>query len=265
MHDHGFLYERNLKEGTKDWLDQPYTFYDAFNPGARQLLWAQMEAQIFRFGVDAWWMDASEPDLRPSPTLDGQRNYASPTALGSGSRVLNAYPLMNSAGIYEGQRATAPDQRVFNLTRSGFAGLQRYASAIWSGDSSSTWTAMKKQITAGLGYCLSGLPYWTMDIGGFSVPGRYGSIEPVPKAALPADAEEWRRLNTRWFEFGTFVPFLRAHGEYPYREMWEFGGETIPPTPPMSNSTASAIACCHTSTRWPAPSPRTMARSCARS
>jgi len=228
MHDGGFLYERNLTEGTKDWLDQVYTFYDAFNPAARKMLWSQMESQIFRRGIDAWWMDATEPDLRPTPTLDGQRNYATPTALGSGSRVLNAYPLMNSAGIYEGQRAAAPNQRVFNLTRSGFAGLQRYSAAVWSGDSSSTWTAMRKQISAGLGYCLSGLPYWTMDIGGFSVPGRYGSIDPVPKPAQPEAVAEWRELNTRWFEFGTFVPFLRTHGEFPYREMWEFGGDTSP-------------------------------------
>ncbi len=228
MHDHGFLYERNLKEGTKDWLGEVYTFYDAFNPDARKMLWSQMESQIFRHGIDAWWMDATEADLRPTPTLDGQRDYAHPTALGSGSRVLNAYPLMNSAGIYEGQRAVAPNQRVFNLTRSGFAGIQRYAAAIWSGDSSSTWSAMRKQIPAGLGYSLSGLPYWTMDIGGFSVPGRYGSNDPVLKAAQPDAVEEWRELNTRWFQFGTFVPFLRAHGEYPYREMWEFGGETHP-------------------------------------
>jgi alpha-D-xyloside xylohydrolase len=130
---------------------------------------------------------------------------------------------MNSAAIYEGQRATAPDQRVFILTRSGFAGQQRYAAATWSGDSSSTWTSMRKQIPAGLGFSLSGLPYWTMDAGGFSVPARFSA-----KDARPADVEEWRELNTRWFEFGTFVPLLRAHGEFPYREMWEFGGENSP-------------------------------------
>ena len=223
LHDAGYLYERNLKEDTRDWLDQPYTFYDAFNPGARKMLWAQMDQQLFRRGIDAWWMDATEPDLRPTPTLDGQRDYVNPTALGPGSRVLNAYPLVNSAAIYEGQRASAPGQRVFVLTRSGFAGQQRYGATTWSGDISTTWTAMKKQITAGLGFSISGLPYWTMDSGGFSVPTRFSVKEPTP-----ADTAEWRELNTRWFEFATFVPLLRAHGQFPFREMWELGGETSP-------------------------------------
>jgi alpha-D-xyloside xylohydrolase len=223
MHAKGFLYERNLTEGTKDWLGFPYTFYDAFNPAARKLLWAQMEQQLFRRGIDAWWMDATEPDLRPVPTLDGQRDYANPTALGSGSRVLNAYPLMNSAAVYEGQRSAAPGQRVFNLTRSAFAGQQRYAAAHWSGDTTSTWAAFRKQIPAGLGFSLSGQPYWTMDIGGFVVPKRFS----VPDAK-PEDVEEWRELNTRWFQFGTFVPLLRVHGEAPNREMWEFGDTDSP-------------------------------------
>jgi alpha-D-xyloside xylohydrolase len=223
MHDAGYLYERNLKEDTRDWLDQPYTFYDAFNPGARKMLWSQMEQKLFRRGIDAWWMDATEPDLRPTPTLDGQRDYVNPTALGPGTKVLNAYPLVNSSAIYEGQRASAPDQRVFILTRSGFAGQQRYGAATWSGDISTTWTAMKKQITAGLGFSLSGLPYWTMDSGGFSVPTRFSLKEPKPE-----DTAEWRELNTRWFEFATFVPLLRSHGQFPYREMWELGGESSP-------------------------------------
>jgi alpha-D-xyloside xylohydrolase len=223
MREHGYLYERNLSEGTRDWLGEPYTFYDAFNPGARRLFWEQIDAALFRRGIDAWWMDATEPDIRPTPTLDGQRDYVNPTALGPGAFVLNAYSLLNSAGVYEGQRAAAPDQRVFILTRSAFAGQQRYAAATWSGDSSSTWTAMRKQIPAGLGFSVSGLPYWTMDIGGFSVPVRFSD-----KDAKPADVEEWRELNTRWFEFGAFVPLLRVHGQFPYREMWEFGGDSSP-------------------------------------
>jgi alpha-D-xyloside xylohydrolase len=124
---------------------------------------------------------------------------------------------------------------VFILTRSGFAGQQRYAAAVWSGDTSSTWTALRKQVQAGLSFCLSGLPYWTMDIGGFAVPSRYAATqgldatgEPIHGKAAPADVEDWRELNTRWFQFGTFTPLLRVHGEYPYREMWEFGGETSP-------------------------------------
>ncbi|HET7535541.1 MAG TPA: TIM-barrel domain-containing protein, partial [Candidatus Didemnitutus sp.] len=122
MRENGFLYERNLAEKTKDWLGYEYTFYDAINPAARKLFWDQVNRDLFRRGFDAWWMDATEPDLRPTPTLEGQKEYAHPTALGSGSRMLNATPLLNSQGVYEGQRAAAPSQRVFILTRSSFTG-----------------------------------------------------------------------------------------------------------------------------------------------
>ena len=235
MHARGFLYERNLKEGIRDWVRFPYTFYDAFNSGARQLFWSQMNRELFSKKVDAWWLDATEPDLTRVPTLDGQRDYMNPTALGPGSRVLNAFPLENSQAVYDGQRAAVPDQRVFILTRSGFAGQQRYAAAVWSGDTSSTWTALAKQVQAGLSFSLSGLPYWTMDVGGFSVPGRFAPVqghtstgEPIFGEPSAKDTEDWRELNTRWFQFGTFTPLLRVHGEYPYREMWQFGGEKSP-------------------------------------
>jgi alpha-D-xyloside xylohydrolase len=226
MRSQGFLYELNLTEGLRDWVGDggyPYTFYDAFNPEAGKLFWSQMEQSLFRKRVDAWWLDAPEPDLLPTPTLDGQRTHMHPTALGSGSRMLNAYSLMNSKTVYEGQRSVAPDQRVFILTRSAFAGNQHYAAAVWSGDITSTWTALRQQIPAGLGLSVSGIPYWTMDIGGFSVPARFSAKHPTVQ-----DAEEWRELNARWFQFGTFVPLLRVHGEAPKREMWELGGESHP-------------------------------------
>jgi alpha-D-xyloside xylohydrolase len=223
MRARGFLYEPNLGEDIRDWLGFPDTFYDAFNAEARQLFWSQVEPALFGKGIDGWWMDASEPDLTPTPTLAGQRSHVHPTALGVGARVLNAYSLVNSQGIYEGQRAVAPDRRVLLLTRSGFAGQQRYGAAVWSGDISSTWTAMQKQVAAGLGFSISGMPWWTMDIGGFSVPARFAKENPAPE-----DAEEWRELNARWFQWGTFVPLLRVHGEAPNREMWFLGGESHP-------------------------------------
>jgi alpha-D-xyloside xylohydrolase len=145
-----------------------------------------------------------------------------PTALGTGSRVLNAYSLVNSQAVYEGQRAAAPDQRVFILTRNGFAGQQRYAATTWSGDITSTWTALAKQIPAGLSFSISGIPYWTVDSGGFAVPPRFAN-NPTPEALA-----EWAELNTRWFEYATFLPLLRVHGQAPVREMWEFGGDTSP-------------------------------------
>ncbi|MGH8024534.1 MAG: TIM-barrel domain-containing protein, partial [Limisphaerales bacterium] len=219
MRAHHFLYEENLAHEIHDWLGYPDTFYDAFNPGARKLFWSQINHALFSKSVDGWWLDASEPDMLPTPTLEGQRAYMHPTYLGTGAAMLNAYPLENSRAVYEGQRKTRPQQRVFILTRSAFAGMQRYGAAVWSGDTSSTWTAMRAQITAGLGFCLSGMPYWTMDSGGFSVPSWFASGK---------DLDEWRELNARWFEFATFVPLLRVHGEYPNREMWEFGGDASP-------------------------------------
>ncbi len=223
MEKGGYLYSNNLKEGIRDWLGNSYTFFDAFNPEARHLFWQQLLPTLFDNGVDAWWLDATEPDILPRPTLDGQHTHMTPTALGTGASVLNAYPLMESRAVFEGQRQAAPDQRVFILTRSGFAGQQRYAAASWSGDTSSTWQAMRKQIAAGIGFSISGVPWWTMDVGGFSVPNCFNADSPTPD-----DVDEWRELNTRWFEFGAFCPLLRVHGEFPHREMWEFGGDSSP-------------------------------------
>jgi alpha-D-xyloside xylohydrolase len=232
----GYLYQANLTEMKKDFVyvnvagnTPSFTFYDAFNSGARQLYWSQINQNLFSLSVDAWWLDASEPDLVEGPftSIDKQVNttqtHMDPTALGSGSRMLNAYSLVNSEAVYEGQRAAASNQRVFVLTRNGFAGLQRYAAASWSGDISATWTAMKKQIPAGLSYSLSGMPYWTLDSGGFAVPPRFAATTPTAP-----DTAEWRELNTRWFEYATFLPILRIHGQAPVREIWQFGGDTSP-------------------------------------
>jgi len=219
MQAKGYLYQPNLTEHIKDWIDQPYTFYDAFNPDARKLFWSQINANIFSKGIDAWWMDATEPDLLPSPpSLEGQLTHMTPNAQGTAARMLNGYALENSLGVYTGQREAAPNQRVFILTRSGFAGIQHYATAIWSGDITSTWTAMAKQIPAGLGASISGLPYWTMDTGGYTMQQRF-SHEPM----TAADQDEWREMNARWFELSTFTPFLRVHGELRPREMWTLG------------------------------------------
>ena len=228
MAEHGFLYKPNLDEKLLDWIGYPYSFYDAFNADARKLFWSQIDASLFRKGVDAWWMDASEPDLLPSPpTLAAQRAHLSPTAMGSGAEVLNGYALMNSEGVYSGQRASesaahpdSPNQRVFILTRSGYAGQQRYSTVTWSGDITSTWTALAKQIPAALGMSISGLPYWTMDTGGYTMQQRFAA-----ERLKPEDAEEWRELNVRWFELSTFTPLLRVHGELRHREMWTLGDE----------------------------------------
>jgi len=219
----GYLFESTIKEKAVDFLGYPFAFFDAFNPDARKLFWRQMKTNIYSAGVDAWWMDASEPDLTSRPGLEEQKTHINPNHMGTGSRMLLGYPLLIASAVWDGQREAAPDKRVFNLTRSGYLGLQRYGAASWSGDITSTWTAMRKQITAGLGYSISGLPYWTMDIGGFSVPERFS----IDAKGGPQTAE-WRELNTRWFQFGTFVPLLRVHGQVPRREMWFFGDKGEP-------------------------------------
>jgi len=220
MQQRGFLYPETLRRPTRDWLGHVHTFYDAFSAPARRLFWELMNTALFSKGVDAWWMDATEPELVGEGTPAALKAAMHPTALGSGARLANAYALVSSQAVYEGQRETDPDKRVFILTRSSFAGMQRYAAATWSGDVSSDWTSLAKQIPAGLNMSLSGIPWWTTDIGGFAVPQRWSGQDPKP-----ADVEEWRELVTRWFQFGTFCPLTRVHGQFPNREMWFFGDE----------------------------------------
>ena len=216
----GWLYKRNIADRQRDWIGQGYisTFYDAFNENARKGFWDLINKKIYSKGIDAWWMDASEPDVLSNVTPERRKQQMSPTALGPAAVYLNAYPLQNAKGIYEGQRSTDPGKRVFLLTRSGFAGSQRYAAAIWSGDIGSTWHDMKTQISAGANFSMSGLPYWTMDIGGFVVPEKFER----PNAE---NLEEWRELMTRWSQFGAFVPLFRIHGQFPFREIFNTAPE----------------------------------------
>jgi alpha-D-xyloside xylohydrolase len=218
MQENGFLYQRNLEKGTKDWIGYNSTFYDAFNPAARELFWEQINAKLNVIGIDAWWMDATEPDIESNNSIEERKLLMSPTALGPGAQYFNAYSLLNSKVVYEGLRAADPDKRVFILTRSAFAGQQKYASATWSGDVASRWDDLKLQISAGLNFSISGIPYWTHDIGGFSVERRYEN-------AKGGDLAEWRELMTRWFQFGAFCPLFRVHGQFPYREMYNVAPE----------------------------------------
>jgi len=139
-----------------------------------------------------------------------------PTAHGPAASVFNSFPLMHAQGIAEHLREARPDVRPFILTRSGFAGLQRASSAVWSGDLAARWDDLRDQISAGVNLSLSGLPYWTHDIGGFALEDRYTKQEPSAQA-------EWKELNLRWFEFGAFSPLFRSHGEFPHREIYELG------------------------------------------
>jgi len=214
---HGWMYQQAVKDSVRDWIGRGYigSFYDAYSEGARELFWEQMNEHLYSLGMDAWWMDASEPDILSNASLEYRKLLSGPTALGSSTEYLNAYALVNADAIYNGQRSVDPNKRVFLLTRSGFAGLQRYSTATWSGDIGTRWEDMKAQISAGLNFNLSGIPYWTMDIGGFCVEHRYENA----REGSP-DLDEWRELNTRWYQFGTFAPLFRVHGQYPLREIF---------------------------------------------
>lgn len=219
----GWLYMRNVEVGQKDWVGPGYvsTFYDPYSEGARKLYWNQINKKLFSLGFDAWWLDSTEPDLQSNLSFNEWLLRIGPTALGTSARYLNTYSLMNSKAVYEGQRKTKPNQRVFILTRSAFAGQQKYSAATWSGDVAARWFDLKNQIPAGLNFSLSGIPYWTTDIGGFAVEPRFEN--PTEK-----DLDEWRELNTRWFQFGAFCPLFRVHGQYPYREMFNIAPENHP-------------------------------------
>lgn len=225
--DRGWMYRQAIRDSVEDWLGYQQSFYDAYSKGARKLFWDQMEEHLFGLGVDSWWMDASEPNVHDCTNMDYRKALCGPTALGSSTEYFNAYALMNAQAVYEGQRGSGSDKRVFLLTRSGFAGLQRYSTASWSGDIGTRWEDMKAQISAGLNFAMSGIPYWTQDVGGFSVESRYYGAQYAFDATgvENADLKEWRELNTRWHQMGMFNPLYRAHGQYPLREPWNIAPE----------------------------------------
>ncbi len=221
--EHGWLYMWNVEKGQRDWVGPGYvsTFYDPYSEGARELYWKQINEKLFSKGSDAWWLDCTEPDICSNLSRTETILRQGPTGLGSASRYLNTYSLMNCQAVYEGQRKVNPNQRVFILTRSAFAGQQRFPAVTWSGDVAARWYDLKAQISAGLNFSLSGIPYWTTDIGGFAVEQRY-------EHPNDADLEEWRELMTRWFQFGAFCPVFRVHGQFPYREMFNVAPDDHP-------------------------------------
>jgi len=184
--------------GTK-WLDY-------FNPETRKEYWNILKENMFDHGVDAWWMDAVEPE---NDALKGEKTY-----IGPGDFYRLTYPLMVSRAVYEGQRQATDEKRVCILTRSAFAGQQRYGVVNWSGDVGWDWDVFRRQIVAGLNFTLTGLPYWTTDIGGFFRPG---SSQYVDKA--------YHELLTRWFQWGAFSPIFRMHGYQSETEPWKYGTE----------------------------------------
>lgn len=228
----GWMYKGAVRDSIRDWVGPGYlgSFYDAYNPDARKLFWSQMNDHYMPLGIDAWWMDASEPNVRDCIDIEYRKDLMNPTYAGPADKYFNAYALMNAEAIYDGQRGVDPDKRVFLLTRSGFSGQQRYSTATWSGDIGTRWEDMEAQIAAGLNFAMSGVPYWTMDIGGFCVEDRYvkGAAKYLEAGEENDDLKEWRELNTRWYQFGAFAPLFRAHGQWPFREVYNIAPENHP-------------------------------------
>ena len=278
LDQNGWMYRQAVKDDIHDWVGPGYVggFYDAYSPEARKVFWRQMDEKLYRptpnpsrgegssnapasknsqqgnqsplpsggaggGSIDAWWMDASEPNVRDCTPMWYRKALCGPTALGTSTEYFNAYSLVNAMAIYEGQRsAFAPLSRrrgaggevprVFLLTRSGFAGLQRYSTATWSGDIGTRWEDMRAQMTAGLSYSLSGIPFWGMDMGGFCVENRYVRAQQLfdRTGQENEDLKEWRELQTRWNQFGAFVPIFRSHGQWPLREIWNIAPDSHP-------------------------------------
>lgn len=220
----------NYKEfAEKQMLLPACDIYDAFRQDAREVYWKQLEEGLFRYGVDAWWCDSSEPFtpewsrmVKPEPG-NMYEEFVKDASLHLPAEACNAYGLVHAQGMYEGQRNSGSQKRVANLTRNGYTGQQRYGTILWSGDTYASWDTYRKQIAAGLNFCASGLPYWTLDIGAFFVK-RGTPWYWTGEYDLGMDDLGYQELYTRWFQFGAFLPVFRAHGTDVRREMWNLNG-----------------------------------------
>jgi alpha-D-xyloside xylohydrolase len=200
-----------------------FRFFDAYNPAANDLYWQYISQGLFSQGIDGWWMDSTEPDIVNALTKESEEyemKRVGTNHLGSFARYLNTYPLLDTESVYQHQRQETDRKRVYILTRSAFAGQQRAAATTWSGDIGANWDVYKKQISAGLNFCMAGMPYWTFDIGGFVI-GSYGGV-----FSNGGKDPAYQELYTRMFQFGAFCPIFRSHGSETPREIWQFGDFT---------------------------------------
>lgn len=192
--------------------------YDAFSPVARDIYWRYLKTLLDE-GTDAWWMDSTDPDC----FYPKESDYDHKAGDGTWRRYRNAFPLATVSGVYEGQRRVTSDKRVFIMTRSAFAGQQRYGSGLWSGDVTSSWDVLRKQLPLGLNYSLTGCPNFNTDIGGFFC-GRYNTRGSGSAPRNP----QFQELYVRWMQYGLFCPVFRSHGTECSREVWEFGKKGEP-------------------------------------
>lgn len=224
----------NYKEFSEKGMLLPGSdIYDALDPEARKIYWAQAERGLFSYGIDGWWCDSSEPwtpewnhMVKPEPfRMYEEFNQAAAQCLPAD--LCNAYGFFHALTIWEGQRKSTEEKRVLNLTRNAYTGQQRFGTILWSGDISASWNTLRSQIPAGLNLCASGQPYWTLDAGGF-----------FTKHSDPwfwdGDYNEgWNdkgycELAVRWFQYAAFLPVFRGHGTDIRREWWLAGEKGSP-------------------------------------
>lgn len=230
----GYMFNKNLEEGNVDWIGKGYpnAFYDPYPKEAQEIFWRQINEKLNSKGFDAWWLDAAEPDIHSNLTFTKRKELMSREGgIGSGAEYFNSYAVPNAMAVYEGERKADPEKRSFILTRSGFGGIQRAGTAIWSGDTSSDWDNLREQIAAGVSTGIAGMPNWSFDIGGFTPEDKYRWGNKNGGAALnihdlkPELVADWQELNVRWFQFGAFIPLFRSHGQFPYREIFSLADE----------------------------------------
>jgi alpha-D-xyloside xylohydrolase len=232
----GHMWTKNVEDGALDWVGPGYknSHYSPYAPEAREIYYRQMRHKLVDLGFDAWWMDNTEPDVLSNTRPEDFKKLIGPTIYGAGEVTFNPYSLMHTQGMYEGLKRDQPDKRQFILSRSGFAGIQRNATAVWSGDVVGRWNNLYDQIASGVNMSMSGIPNWTHDIGGYAQENRYqygdvGSAQENRTTAggeiNPADLKEWQELNLRWFQFGAFSPLFRSHGEVVKREIYNIAPE----------------------------------------
>jgi len=216
MEKHGYLYWPVGWAGFK--------YYDAFNPDANQMYWAYLRDGLLSKGIDGWWIDSTEPDVKNALTkeaTDFEMKKLGRNHLGSWARYMNGFSIRMTDALYGNLRNEIQDQRAYILTRSTFAGQQRNAATTWSGDIGARWDVYKAQIAAGLNHSMSGIPYWTFDIGAFVI-GAYGGV-----FMNGGKDPSYQELYTRMFQLGAFTPIFRSHGSETPREIWEMG-EFVP-------------------------------------
>jgi alpha-D-xyloside xylohydrolase len=200
--------------------DRAGALIDSTNPQAREWFWEKIRDNIAAQGFDWFWLDETEPDLVP----DGYFY-----SIGSGDRYHNLYPLVHTQGVAEGSRRDRPNQRNLILARAAYLGSQRYGSLFWSSDINPTWEALKRQIPTGLDFTASGLAYWGNDIGGWQwlpqshTPERPPLVDPSDARNVVGHNDDYPELITRWYEYATFTPTLRAHGSRKDTEVWSYG------------------------------------------